>query len=494
MTKSIYYLSIVIFFINIMVSELYSQVSFEQHLVTNTTHGMGSIYACDIDKDQDNDILTASLEDNQIIWFRNDGGTPIEWTKIIIGSNVIGAHSVYAADFDNDTDLDIIGAAYAGQPGIAWWRNDGGNPIVWTKLPVANTFINAHEIYAADLNNDLNIDVLGASSSLSRIGVWYNGGGVDTITWTGQTLNTNFPNAKSVRAGDIDSDGDIDVIGASLDDNDVLWWRNDGGNPINWTQLNIDLNFWGAHRVDTADINGDGNLDVIGAGYFGNYIAWWKNNGGNPIIWTVQILEYGFNTACIAYASDVDKDGDMDIIGTSQGNNTVALWLNNGGNPIQWRKIIVDNDFYRVWPLYAIDLDNDGDVDIIAGSSHQGNNQMRWYENLGDTTTPVINDEKQIIKEFRLEQNYPNPFNPTTIISYQIPEECFVTLTVYNILGKEVTQLLNEVKSPGSYEVEFNSETAYSSGRDNSIKSGGIYFYKLQASNFTQTRKMILLK
>lgn len=470
---------------------LYSQVHLGQHLVDNNTHGIGSIYACDIDGDQDNDILAASLEDNQIIWFRNDGGKPIYWTKIVVAYNVIGAHSVYAANFDNDSDLDIIGAAYQGQPGIAWWRNDGGEPIVWTKLPVANTFINAHEIYAADLNGDQFIDVLGASSDLNRIAVWYNSGG-NPITWNEQTLITNFTLAKSVRAGDIDGDGDIDVIGASIIDNDVLWWRNDGGNPVNWTTLNIDLNFSGAHRVDTADINRDGKLDVIGAGYIGNLIGWWKNNGDEP--WTRQIIEYNFTTACIAYASDMDVDGDMDIMGTSQGLNEVVLWLNNGGDPVQWNKIIVDNNFYRVWPLYACDLDGDGDKDIIAGSSHQGNNQIRWYENLGDAIANIYDNSNLLNpEEIYLYQNFPNPFNPDTRIQYAISSMQFVTLKVYDVLGNEIATLVNEEKPAGTYEFEF-SALGHSSLSGITEFPSGIYFYQLRTSNIIQTKKMIFIK
>ncbi len=478
----IFLFSAFVFFVGL--GPLYSQVSFEQHLVDGTTHGMGSVYACDIDGDQDNDILTASLEDDEIIWFRNDGGKPLNWTKIIVASNVVEAHSVYAADFDNDNDLDIVGAAYQGQPGIAWWRNDGGNPITWTKFPVANTFINAHEVYAADINNDQHIDVLGASSDLHKIAVWYNSGN-DSITWTEQPLITNFTLAKSVRAGDFDDDGDIDVIGASIVDNDVVWWRNDNGNPINWTKFNIDLNFSGAHRVDTADIDGDGKLDVVGAGYGGNIIGWWKNNIGNTVPWIKQIIEYNFNKACIAYASDMDRDGDQDILGTSQEKGIVALWLNNGGDPVQWTKVIVDSNFYRVWPLYASDMDGDGDKDIVAGSSHQGNNQMRWYENLGDTATSVKSDDETYnLKGFNLQQNYPNPFNPSTNISWQSPISSWQTLKVYDVLGNEISTLVNEEKPAGNYHVDFNASTL----------SSGIYFYIVTSGNRTMIKKMIFMK
>ena len=87
-------------------------------------------------------------------------------------------------------------------------------------------------------------------------------------------------------------------------------------------------------------------------------------------------------------------------------------------------------------------------------------------------------------KEFVLYQNYPNPFNPNTVISYWLPVSGNVTLKVYDVLGNEITTLVNEEKQPGVYEVEF----------DASSFASGMYLYKLQAGNFTNTKKMILAK
>jgi len=83
-----------------------------------------------------------------------------------------------------------------------------------------------------------------------------------------------------------------------------------------------------------------------------------------------------------------------------------------------------------------------------------------------------------------LSNNYPNPFNPSTKINYQIPELSFVTLRVYDVLGNEIAALVKGEKPAGSYEVEFNAS---------SIPSG-IYFYKLQAGSFVETKKMVLMK
>jgi len=92
-------------------------------------------------------------------------------------------------------------------------------------------------------------------------------------------------------------------------------------------------------------------------------------------------------------------------------------------------------------------------------------------------------DEK-IISEYSLNQNYPNPFNPITTISYQIPTDGFVTLKVYDVLGKEVASLINEQKTSGRYDVQF----------DGSNLSSGIYFYKISAGNYTDTKKLMLMK
>ena len=107
-------------------------------------------------------------------------------------------------------------------------------------------------------------------------------------------------------------------------------------------------------------------------------------------------------------------------------------------------------------------------------------------------TATDVNEITSFPKYHSLSQNYPNPFNPVTNIKYQIPELSFVTIKVYDALGKEVATLVNEEKAAGSYEVEWNAATLPS----------GIYFYRIQAGDpstgsgqgFVETRKMVLLK
>jgi len=107
-------------------------------------------------------------------------------------------------------------------------------------------------------------------------------------------------------------------------------------------------------------------------------------------------------------------------------------------------------------------------------------------EFLGDTLFSLTGIDESITSpaNYHLSQNYPNPFNPTTTLSYQIPRAGFILFRVYDILGREVATLVNEEKPVGWYEVEFDG-TGFASG---------IYFYRLQAGNFIETKKMILLR
>ena len=104
--------------------------------------------------------------------------------------------------------------------------------------------------------------------------------------------------------------------------------------------------------------------------------------------------------------------------------------------------------------------------------------------NGGVTIVEQENNNFSQTVDYLLEQNYPNPFNPITILLYAIGSRQFVTLKVYDLLGREITTLVNEEKPAGTYEVEF----------DGTGLPSGVYFYQLKAENFIETKKMILLR
>jgi hypothetical protein len=95
-----------------------------------------------------------------------------------------------------------------------------------------------------------------------------------------------------------------------------------------------------------------------------------------------------------------------------------------------------------------------------------------------------INIDVELPLQYALEQNYPNPFNPSTKISYSIPEDGFVKLAVYNLLGEEVATIVNSFQKADRYEVNFNASSL----------SSGVYVYKIESANYTASKKLVLMK
>lgn len=166
---------------------------------------------------------------------------------------------------------------------------------------------------------------------------------------------------------------------------------------------------------------------------------------------------------------------DIEYVGNSH-NNVWAVF----------RDIVYySSDFGDTWQKYSFKGDIHFD-DMEFTDENTGwlltRSGIFYTNNNGTMITSV--EETEIPKTFKLYQNYPNPFNPTTKICYQIPTSSNVKITVYDLLGNEVAELVNENKNAGYHEVDFNANKL----------SSGVYFYRLKMGNFIQSKKMILLR
>jgi len=193
-----------------------------------------------------------------------------------------------------------------------------------------------------------------------------------------------------------------------------------------------------------------------------------------------------------------------DSISIEPGFNTDFMYYDSLGYPVYIENfyfIAIDslNDFeYELWfhpktyppfdpvlilfdSTFYIDL-NDFDIQLIA--KRNGIQVDSFTQPFRADYGLEVEDADLLPREFNLSQNYPNPFNPNTTINYQISELSFVTLKVYDVLGNEIATFVKEEKPAGSYEVEFNATGLPS----------GVYFYRLQAGSFVETKKMVLMK
>jgi len=451
-----------------------SQPGFSQYLISDQVHGTQSLYSYDMDNDGDQDILGAAAEDNDIIFWRNEGGNPLKWTKIIVNGNFSGAGTVTGCDINGDGLTDILAGAKTGDQ-IAWWENSGGDTILWTKHTIRNNYDFPHEVYGCDIDMDGDTDVLAASSLQHEITLWRNGGGTP-IDWNEQSIATGFTQAKSVHAGDFNNDGLPDVVAASLINNEISWWQNGGGWPIQWTKHTVTSSFSGAHRVQAVDIDQDGLVDILGTGWYANQIAWWRNNEGNPVSWVKQEIASGFTRTCIGIAVDLDGDNDIDVVGSAQDGDEVAWFQNDGNYPINWTKITIDPTFIRVWPVCAADFDGDSDIDIAAASGHEGNNEVRWYES---NLVAGFNELQETGKAFHLLTVSPNPCREIMTLNFtlSIPQSIRIELLTFQGMILRSESFLN--LSQGEHRISF----------DLAKYSPGIYLVRLITNEKDETIK-----
>ena len=131
-------------------------------------------------------------------------------------------------------------------------------------------------------------------------------------------------------------------------------------------------------------------------------------------------------------------------------------------------------------------MDKQRPVNKVAHNDAYSSTLMEMYTNWMDGD---CFQGSNIPEAFVLTQNYPNPFNPTTTLRYELPQRSYVTLTIYNMLGEKITQLVNAAHDAGLRSVQWDAKD--STGRP---VSTGIYFSQLRAGNFVQTRKMVLMK
>ena len=349
-----------------------------QHGISDGFMGPASLDLADIDGDGDLDLVGAAFGAGQIRWWRNEGGSPPVWSPLTIETGFAAASSVRAADVDRDGSMDVVGCAWTDGE-LVLWANDG-HGVSWTRQSIATGLSQCHWVDVADLNGDGAPDLMAAAADPGMVAVWISDGGMP-LAWTEQIIDDAFGGARSLVPADLDGDGDQDLIGTALVDDDLSWWRNDGGEPLVWTREILSDSLGGSHHADAWDMDLDGDLDIVAAGFGHPWLKLWRNDGGDPVGWTEEQINGVIMTPLVVDAGDLDGDGDMDLVATSNNWNRVMWWENNGGPLDTWEVADVVRNFSNAWPVTTGDLDGDGRLEIVSGAS--GGSDVAWWRLAG---------------------------------------------------------------------------------------------------------------
>ncbi|NQU04688.1 MAG: T9SS type A sorting domain-containing protein, partial [Calditrichaeota bacterium] len=207
-------------------------------------------------------------------------------------------------------------------------------------------------------------------------------------------------------------------------------------------------------------------------------ITWWENDGEQGF--TEYIIAGNLFGVCSVYAIDMDNDGDMDVLGAAFENAKITWWENDGEQ--DFTEHTIADSFWGAQYVYAADVDGDGDVDVL-GAAYDADDVIWWEsdlapERIGETP------HSDVPGEFTLLNAYPNPFNSTTRISYALPYSSYVSMQVYNISGQQITTIYEGYRQAGMHSATLSA----------SHLPSGIYFVRLNASNQVFTQKVMLIR
>lgn len=248
--------------------------NFEHIVNVNQVEAPLGLYIADIDGDNDNDIVCAA-DFSGLTWFENLDGNGDFGPASLIETNSTNNRSVMAVDLDGDNYLDVV-ASSSGSFTVAWYKNLDGLGNFGTRQIIAGSTSTVAKVFSADLDGDDDMDVLTASNGPNKI-AWFenldgNGNfGDEQII----TLEAEF--ALSVIAADLDNDLDMDVLSASPNDSKVAWYENLNGQGDFSSQKIISTSSVTPLDVKFGDLDNDGDLDVISGSQNDDKVAWYEN-------------------------------------------------------------------------------------------------------------------------------------------------------------------------------------------------------------------------
>jgi hypothetical protein len=300
--------------------------------------------------------------------------------------------------------------------------------------------------------------------------------------------------------GDFDMDGKTDMV-FGTGKGAVYVIENEGNNEYTNSWLGMVETYAAYVHTWTHDIDSNGKPEfwVLGEAYYNEVgitrITLFETNGDNSYqtVGRIDLIGVFSFYAGTIQAVDIDNDG-TDEVAVCIDDNFLILKFNGSKDHhtyevyyIKKNDLVTNEIGSNYYGAIMCDLFNDNKKEILISMNHiiYQQNIFRMLTRIykPDSAT-IVNETIPIPSKDILQQNYPNPFNPSTTIKYVLSEKNFVSLKVYDILGREVKTLVNEIKEAGTYSIEFNASELPS----------GVYFYTLTSGNFLATKKLILLK
>jgi hypothetical protein len=348
-------------------------------MISDAVDGAADVACADLNRDGLDDVVLAAIESDTIAIRFN--GSPGSWE--ILNAGFDQAITVTTADINGDGWIDVVGGKRGtGTNAVRWWKNPGTGGTGWIENPITGSAVSGvRSVAAGDMDNDGDIDLVSASFSTTTEGfvtIFENTNGAGT-EWTEYQVDFDAWGAHTIKLGDINGDGRLDIVVAVFHQDLVGWYLNAGLAGTPWVPWTFRLVFGpvnGAIGLDLADMDNDGDLDIVAGSFTDGEVMWLQNweNYGFP--WEKIPIASGIGGAYELEVVDFDVDGDLDVVTAARTDNEV-VWIERDLDV--WTTRIVATDFDGARSACSVDLDDDGDLDIVAAAEFS--DQVAWREN-----------------------------------------------------------------------------------------------------------------
>ena len=433
-----------------------------QQIITTEAHLPVRVVCGDINGDGNMDVALAARSlatPYNLAWLENTNGKGDFGAINLIGT-MSETYRINLADLDNDGDLDVMGATVFLDI-ISWYENLDGLGNFGPRIIISNTANGANDVIAADIDNDGDMDVISASD-LSGLAWYENLDGQGNFS-APKIINNIITGSRSVMATDMDGDGDMDILGNGGQPTQIFWMENmDGQGTFATMHIILEMGDY-ANSIFVADVDEDNDMDVFASSPYINEVAWFENLDGLGNFGSKNIISNTLSNTFSVYVEDLDNDGDNDVLTTRvDALGGEVMWFENlDGQGAFGFKNSISGDVEFPRDVYAADIDNDGDMDVLSVS--QNDDKIAWYENY--TILGVEENQTNTIKV------YPNP--SSGIITIDSKNEPLIQLVLYNALGKKII------------------ETTATEQLDISALANGIYFLKLTSQRRSFVQKIV---
>ena len=427
----------------------------ELQLIDDVAFQTSIVFASDLDGDSDMDVLILGQNANTVAWYENLDGEGTFGEIQYIDQNLFFTQSLSTADFDGDGDMDVL-ASSRGDDKVVWYENLDGLGDFSTAHIINDTAPFVKEVVAVDIDGDNDMDVVAAVTNANKV-VWYeNLDGLGNFSDENIISNTTT-GVYYVDTADVNGDGFVDVLANSSSTADPSWFANLDGQG-NFGEENI-IDFDSTFKLMPADIDNDGDIDVFKLEDVNDIseFSWLENIDGLGTFEQRQTISSIFQGSEMD-ATDIDNDGDIDLFTVYVGDENISWFENLDGLGTFGERQTIDN--FASTSIVGADLDGDGYKDALTIANHD----PVWYKNL---TYLSINDN--ILSPITIS---PNPTKG--LVTITAPNTIIKSVRVYDMLGKQVLTQKN-------YTQTINLTTLQS----------GFYLIKVETEQGTLVKKIV---